>query len=173
MQSGLTIEGAKELEAMFAKFNNTAGRKGIRRAVRTAHRVVLDQIKANVRSLSHRHGKVDVVPLRSRMLKALKLRAARKQQAGRYKMDVLFADPEANRLVHYPKGASTSLGTKKTMGTRSFVPAALQFGHGANKQEAAVPFFSQAVDQARQRCQMVLQEELKKELIRLRFETGQ
>jgi hypothetical protein len=103
------------------------------------------------------------------MGKAVKLRARRRNPAGTYAMDVLFAEPEAAGLVHYPRGASSSLATKKTTGHRTFIPAALEFGHKdrSGKPVAAKPFMGPAVDASRRQTEAELSRTLARELDRL------
>ena len=55
-------------------------------------------------------------------------------------VNVLFRKGN-QELVYYPKGASSSLSTRKTTGRRSYIPAAIEFGHG---NAAPIPFLRKA-----------------------------
>lgn len=161
------LEGAAGLDKLFAAFDNAASRKGMRWAVRDAHKVVFDAVRAHIERLSPSSKISEGPSLRSRMIAALKLRVRRRNPVGTYAMDVKFVDSEAHGLVHYPQGASSSLLTRKTTGRRTFIPAALEFGHGSDKASAARPFMAPAVDASQSQCNAVLSKRLREELDRL------
>jgi len=65
----------------------------------------------------------------------------------------LKSDPD---FIGYSKGSAFSMAESRTKkgkvyhkqvsGKRSFVPAAIEFGHGKNKEQAARPFMRPAAD---------------------------
>jgi hypothetical protein len=163
------IEGAKELDRLFLQFDRVSARKGLRRAVRDAHRVVFKSIKQHIADLTSAVDDRRGPGLRARMQKAIRLRAKRKNKTGTYAVDAIFVNSEAAGLVSYPRGAHSSLETKKTQGRRTFIPAALEFGHKdrQGKPVAPKPFMGPAVDSSRREAEAALKANLARELDRL------
>jgi len=134
----MALIGGKELEDKLMQLEKKVGRGIVRTAVRKAQKALIPAIKANLAAISKGGGMAEKIS------KALQVRAPRKQKRGSYAINVqLKSDPA---FIHYPKGASSSLATKKTTGNRSYVPAAIEYGHGKSKADAARPFMRPAAD---------------------------
>jgi len=134
----VSLIGGKELEAKLLQLETNVGRKIVRSAVRNAQKSLIPTIKGNLAGISRGGG------MAQKISKALTVRAARRNPRGTYSVHVtLKSDPT---LVFYPKGSSSNLGTGKTTGKRSYIPAAIEFGHGKNKEQAARPFMRPAAD---------------------------
>jgi len=177
----LKIDGLKELDALVQSMPKNLAKKGIRRAVKRAHAVVYEAIRSRIEGLPN-SGLLKRRSLKLAMLMAWRQRPARHRRAGTYAIDGYFEDPEAAGLVHYRRGAHTPLARdvpdrhgrlRRRRGAevgRSFIPAALEFGHaapgqaGGTKIAAAVPFMRPGIDQAKEPAGQVLEAEMKKEL---------
>lgn len=158
----LQIDNLKEIERLLGSMDKVLARKPVRVAARAAQKIVHRSIVSHINALSAsgRPGP----SLRARMAKSLSIRAARKNPPGTYRMDVRFKNPEQYGLVYYPKGSSTSLSTGKTSGRRTFVPFALEYGHGSSKEAAARPFMRPGITAAEPTAERELNSVLWREL---------
>lgn len=145
------LEGGKELENKLAELEKKVSKKIVRTGVRKAQKVLLTAIKMRLNWIAKGGGMAEKIS------KALQVRAPKKQRRGGYAINVqLKSDPA---FIHYPKGASSSLSTGKTSGKRSYIPAAIEYGHGQNKEQAARPYMRPAADMtARQRIEILRKE---------------
>jgi len=134
----VSLIGGKEMEAKLLSLERNVGKKIVRAAVRNAQKSLLPYVKGALMGISKGGG------MAQRMAAALQVRAPKRQQKGSYAIHLQFKD--APGLVSYPKGASSSLSTKVTTGKRSFIPAAIEYGHGMTKEASARPFMRPAVD---------------------------
>lgn len=132
------IEGAKELEDKLMQIEKKTAKKIVRAAVRKAQKTLIPAIKAALSAISKGGGMAEKIS------RALQVRAARKNPPGTYSVHVqIKSQPD---FVYYPKGSHSTLGTRKTIGKRSFIPAAIEYGHGKNKEQAARPFMRPAAE---------------------------
>ena len=132
------IEGAKELENKLLQLERKVGKKIVRTGVRTAQKSLIPVIKGSLMAISRGGGMAE------KIAKALTVKAARRNPRGTYAVNVQLKDDPA--FLHYPKGSFSSLDTGKTTGKRSYIPAAIEYGHGSNKEQAARPFMRPAAD---------------------------
>ena len=166
MNARFQIDGLDALQRQMETLGPRVAKRVVRTACRAAMKPLHAEVKRRIAALPSSGRAGPLGSLKKRMLRALKLRVAKHQPRGQYAMDVIFVDPESAGLVHYPKGAATSLTTRKTTGTRTFIPAALEFGHGSDRQGSARPFFRPAVDTMRPEVQRVLEKELHNGILR-------
>jgi HK97 gp10 family phage protein len=134
----MSLIGGKELESKLAAIEKKVSKKIVRQGVRKAQKALIPSIKMYLAGISKGGGMAEKIS------KALQVRATRKQKRGSYSINVQLKNDPA--FIHYPKGASSSLSTKKTTGNRSYVPAAIEYGHGQNKEQSARPFMRPAAD---------------------------
>jgi hypothetical protein len=124
IKMSLQLEGGRELQLKLDALNTKVHQKIVRTAVRDAMQIDLNASKANARGL---------VGGQMGALLARRL-AVRKQKKALprfvYAMVCLF------------KGSDLIYISKK--GRRSFLPAAIEFGHGRSKAWSAIPFMRQA-----------------------------
>lgn len=129
--SSIKIEGGKELERRLAELESKVGKKIIRQAVRNSHKIMLAAAKSRAVSLvGGTMGKL--------LASNLVLRATRRQRRGSYEMQV--------RTRSESEGAPAEFTHITRDGTQHYVPAAIEFGHGSNKEQSARPFMRQAAD---------------------------
>ena len=134
----ISLIGGRELEAKLKELETKVSKKIVRAAVRKAQKSLIPTIKTYLAGISRGGG------MSEKIAKALQVRAPRRQARGSYSLNVQIRnDPE---LTYYPKGSSSSLATRKTTGHRSYIPAAIEYGHGQNKEQAARPFMRPAAD---------------------------
>jgi len=134
----VALIGGKELERKLLELEKKVGKKIVRPAVRNAQKVLLVAIKQRLNFIAKGGG------MAQKISKALTVRAQKKQKKGSYSINVQLKNDPA--FIHYSKGASSSLTTGKTTGKRTYAPAAIEFGHGKNKEQAARPFMRPAAD---------------------------
>lgn len=142
------LKGAKELEKKLLQLETKVGRKIVRSAVRNAQKAMIPTVKGYLAGISKGGGMVQ------RISKALTVRAQKRNPKGTYSVHVTIKPDPA--FVGYSKGSAFSLAEsttkkgkvyhKQVSGKRSYVPAAIEFGHGKNKEQAARPFMRPAAD---------------------------
>jgi hypothetical protein len=121
------IEGAKELENKLLQLETKVGRKIVRSALRKAQKSLIPTIKGYLSTISKGGGTAQ------RIVAALTVRAAKKNPRGSYAINVqLKPDVELFRI--------------SKDGKRSFIPAAIEYGHGHDKEGAARPYMRPAAD---------------------------
>lgn len=177
MKVEFQLTGAAELERLIASMPAKLAKKGIRRAVRVAHRIIYESVLAKINALPS-SGLLKRRSLKLAMLLNFRIKAPKRQQPGTYAMDAGFNNAESAGLVHYRHGSATAVsytGGERKIGKetgRSFIPAALEYGHGSNKESAARPFMRPGVEEARDRAQRTLEVEIVKELNAIVRESG-
>lgn len=162
----IDVQGLKDIEKRLTQLEKKVSKKLVRTAVRNAAKIMYDQIKSNIRGLDTKtQGDTQ---LRQRMLRALVVRAWKKQRRGLYGVGVRFLSEKEDLrrkkrvgvggFVGYRLGSASSLRTKKelkTVGGRYYIPFALEYGHafpgrgggkGAPKDVPAKPFIRPAYD---------------------------
>lgn len=122
------VKGAADLERMLAQLPAKVAKKTVRRAVRSGQKVVLAKTKENASNLVG--GKMGAL-----IAKKTKIKAPKRQKRGQYSLGTQVTnDPE---FEHENKD-----------GKRHWIPSAIEFGHGPNKEQIARPFMRNAADTA-------------------------
>jgi len=134
----IQIEGAKELENKLLQLETKVSRKIVRQGIRAAQKTLIPVIKGNLMAISRGGGMAE------KIAKALTVRAARRNPRGTYAVNVQLKDDPT--FLRYPLGSFSNLETGKTTGKRSYVPAAIEYGHGKSKEQAARPYMRPAAD---------------------------
>lgn len=145
MRIELQIAGLEALDRKLRDLPLKVAKKVVRSAVRRAQKITLAAIKASTLRLpiSKRW-----LGLRAALIAgAWELRAPRRQRSGGYALHVQLLPSPA--LVHESKD-----------GRRSYIPAAIEFGHGATKDKAARPYARPAAEKARPQVEQALAEDL-------------
>ena len=153
----MNLEGGKELERMLLALETKVARKVVRKGVRKGLKPTLTAAKSNALSMMGSDPKdKDEVSMRRLLNKNIVLRAAKKQRKGSYMMRVQLR-PEVDEFVGFTKGSHTDLRTRKLVGTRHYIPAAIEYGHG---NAAAVPFMRTAADANLKKAVPILRNEM-------------
>ena len=122
----MQIEGARQIDKALARVEGKEAKKVVRRAVRESAKVVQRRAKANAQAtVGGRMGRL--------LARFLIVRGQRKQRRGAFGVNLQFS----------PKGDEAFIHTSRT-GRRTYIPAAVEYGHGATKDAAARPFMRPA-----------------------------
>jgi HK97 gp10 family phage protein len=133
--ASIKLEGAKELERKLTSLERKIGKKIVRTAVRNAWKILLAAAKGNAQgAVGGRMGTL--------LARSLVLRTPRRQKRGGYAILV--------RMKSASEGAPTEFWHTSAEGKTTYVPAAVEYGHGRNKEQAARPFMRNAFDRVRQ-----------------------
>ena len=140
----ISLTGGKELEAKLKELETKVSQKIVRQAVRKAQKHLLNATKTYLAVISRGGG------MAQKIAKALQIKVP-KQETGGYQLDIwIRPNPE---FVYYRRGSHSVYKTGrhgerfagKTVG-RSYIPAAIEYGHGKNKKQSARPFMRPAAD---------------------------
>ncbi len=145
MRIDLHIDGLETLDRKLANLPGKIAKGAVRRAVRNAQKIVLNALRAKTAALpisERRQGR-----MRDLIAQAWQIRTPRRQIPGSYSLHVTL-----------PPGAFIYF-SKRTR-QRSYIPAAIEYGHGATKEKAARPFARPAADESKSLVEMVLAHDL-------------
>lgn len=148
MRVEFRIDGMERLDRKLKALPQKVAQRVVRRSVRNAQKIALNAVRTMTLALpvSKRMGGA----MKAAIAKAWQLRVPRRQRAGSYAMHVLLASrPE---FFHR---------SKKT-GRTSYIPAAIEYGHGPHAEGAARPYARPAADMSAPLVQAVLAHDLGK-----------
>lgn len=138
MAAGLEVKGAEGLDLAIGKLEGRPGKRIVRAGVRAGAKIVQKASKAN--ALSMVGGKMGAL-----LAAMLKVRAQKRSRtatkAGIVGVNVII-DKAGNNVFVYT--------SKK--GKQSYIPYAIEYGHGKAKDEAARPYMRKAADEHGQRA---------------------
>lgn len=146
MQAAVTITGLDTLDRKLRALPKVVAKRVVRKGVRAALKPLHQRARANARAIGRgakgnsraARRAASMGPL---IAKHIVIKAPRKQRPGTYALHVQMRAgvPE---FIHVSES-----------GHRSYIPSAIEFGHGANKDQAAIPHLRPAVA-ATQRTQL-------------------
>jgi len=160
----LQIEGAAEIIAKLQQIEKKMAQKILRSACREGAKIIEEQVKVNLRSMSSKSK--GATQMRRRMIQALGIRAWKRQRRGGYGVMIRFL-PEKDDLrrkrpigvsafTGYTMGSASSIKSKKLVqGSTYYIPTAIEYGHafpgrggkkGSPKDVPAKSFFRPAFD---------------------------
>jgi hypothetical protein len=183
MITTFTLRGGVELQRLLDTMPKNIQKAAIRKIVKNVINVPYEAVIRRIQALPS-SGLLKRSSLKLRMLMSFRKHPAKKQRAGVYSMDAAFVDAERFGLIYYAQGAHTpiSFNVRNRHGNlvdkrhgergRTFVPAALEWGHGSNKEAAARPFMRPAIDSSEAEAERRMAAELKDELDRIVREAG-
>lgn len=145
MRVELQIDGIAELDRKLAALPRKVAQKVIRQAVRAAQKLALASIKARTRALPP--GEPDGVDMSELMANAWELRVPKKQKPGSYALIV--------KLKALPQ-----FFYKSKKGKTSWIPAAIEYGHGPGTRTTPRPFARPGADEAKAAVEARLAKEL-------------
>lgn len=130
----MNITGGRELERKLLNIERKVAKKIVRKAVRVAQKPTLLAAKASAKSMIRpRVGEAgELGAMGSLIANNLKI-ISPKQRRGSYRLSVGI-DSKANDIF---------VDISKT-GKRNYIPAAIEYGHGSNKEQCAIPFMRSA-----------------------------
>lgn len=124
--ASFTISGASAFETMLGKLPKKMSKKIVRKSVRAAQKPVLAAAKSNAKTMVGGN-------MGSLIAKNIKIKAPKKQRRGQYQLGVKIVENEQFIAI-----------TKE--GRRYYIPMAIEYGHGHNKERAAEPFMRNAAN---------------------------
>jgi len=145
MATGFTITGAVELERKLTSLASNVQKRVVRKAVRAAREPVLRTAKTNASAIVG--GSFGALLSRN-----IVLRAKKKQQRGTYSVEV--------RTRSESEGAPPEFIHTTKSSRKYYIPAALEYGHGSNKEQAARPFMRPAAKSTEADSRRILEREL-------------
>lgn len=163
MSYGIKIDmqmiGGDQLLNRLSALDTKTHNKIVRQAVREAGRPVLRAAKANAKSMVG--GQMGKELARHMVLRKQKKRLPRFVFA----MNILFrirsmVDP----LLYYPLRRARVRKSGKKVLPKSFLPAAIEYGHGANKEKASIPFIRTAFKQTKTEAYKIMERALKRDI---------
>ena len=142
------IDGMEQLDRKLKALPVKVAQRVVRKSVRDAHKIMLNAVRTMTLTLpvSQRMGGA----MKAAIAKAWELRVPRRQVHGSYALQV--------RLKVLPEFFSKSRKTGKT----SYIPAAIEYGHGPHADGAARPYARPAADMSAPLVQAVLAHDLGK-----------
>lgn len=153
MRVAFQLEGAEDLAKRLTELGPRVERKAARPAVRSAQKVCLNASRASARSVARGTGRLfargeNDVSMSELIAQNLEIKAPRRQVAKSYSLHVQLRR-DVPEFVH----------TSKT-GRRTFIPAAIEYGHGSTPELAARPYMRAAAIATVQERMRVLGKEL-------------
>lgn len=159
MSTGFTITGARELQAKLDTLARNVQKRVVRKAVRAARKPVLARAKAN--ALARVGGSMGAL-----LAKAIVIAAPKKQQPGTYALHVQLLSQGRDQRRKNAIGVAGFVHESQRTGRRTYIPAAIEYGHGASKEQAARPFMRPAADSTERESLRILGRELASGLLR-------
>ena len=162
MKEGFYIEGAEQLIANLDTLGQRCAKTVIRQAVRKGRSVMLRQAVANARALPRSEKRLFVagkkgqedIRMSELIARNIVLSVPRRQVPGSYSMHVQMRR-NVPEFVHVSKA-----------GTQTYIPAAIEYGHGSSPQDAARPYLRPAADMTLAETKRVLAEQLRVGILR-------
>ncbi len=148
MRITLDIQGAAELDRKLAALPLKVARRVVPKAVRSAQKITLNAMRTMALALPISIKRAGA--MKAAIAAAMQIRVPARQRAGSYALHVRLAN---NPLFFY---------TSKRTGKTSYIPAAIEYGHGASKEEAARPYARPAADMSKPLVEAVLSHDLGK-----------
>jgi len=175
MHNGFVIEGAAELEAKLQTLALKLQKRVISTAVRKGQKVLVREAQMRARALPYSTRRRGAV--RALLAKNIVIKAPQKKRPGLYTLHVQMRSgvPE---FVGMAIGAHTKVNfsyvdkhgaTRQKIGAtvgQSYLPFAIEFGHGSTKEAAARPFMRPAAQVTAQERMRVLRRELSSGILR-------
>ena len=152
----MTLEGFEGLEKKLVNLERGTANKIVRTATRDAAKVTLVQVKSNAKTMVG--GNMGAL-----LAKHAKIVVFKHQRRGSYGVQIGMK-PNVPEFDYWPVGSSSSLRSKRTTDKKSYIPAALEYGHGNAR---PIPYIRRAWDATRSKAVTVLGESLKKGIERV------
>jgi len=148
------VSGGLELERKLKRLPDVVQKRVVKGAVKSAQSIVLRSVRSRTQNPSRRSARRKIAStskqnkgsMAHRMAKNIKLYVRKKKRPGEYSMTVRFKTESEGldqSLIYYPMGSYSSLKSRKTHGKRTFIPAAIEFGHGPGRRTQPLRFFTE------------------------------
>jgi HK97 gp10 family phage protein len=122
MADGMVLSGFEGLDRKLLSLERKVAKKIVRKATRESAKVVLKQVKANAKSMIG--GNMGAL-----IAKNAKVIVFKFQRKGSYGVQIGMK-PNVPQFDYWPIGSSSNLANRKSKGRKSYIPAAIEWGHG-------------------------------------------
>jgi len=140
----IKLSGGEELDRKLKNLETKVSRKIVRKAVRAAQKEPLVVAKSNAKTMIGG-------AMGGLISKWIKILSPKKQYRGSYRLDVGVSSMANDTFVVNSKSNK-----------RNYIPAAIEYGHGSNKNEAAIPYMRNAHEKTKTRSLRTFKSVLKK-----------
>ena len=117
----MVLEGFEGLNAKLIALPKKVAKKIVRTSKRESAKVVLKQVKSNAKSMVGGN-------MGGLLAKYAKVIVFKHQRKGSYGVQIGMK-PRVPEFDYWPVGSSSSLTSRKTTGKKSYIPAAIEYGH--------------------------------------------
>lgn len=148
--SSMTLEGFEGLGAKLLRLEKKTAKKIVRSSTRAAAKVTLKQVKSNAKSMIGGN-------MGSLIAKHAKVIVFKHQRKGSYGVQIGMK-PNVPQFDYWPVGSSSSLRARRTTGKKSYIPAAIEYGHGNAR---PIPYIRRAWETTKPKAVKTLANELK------------
>ena len=148
--SSMTLEGFDGLEKQLLELEKKVSKGIVRKSTRAGAKVMLAAVKSN--ALSMIGGNMGGL-----MSKKAAVIVFKHQRKGSYGVQIGMK-PNVPEFDYWPVGSSSSLSSRKVSGKKSYIPAALEYGHDNAR---PIPYIRRAFDASKAAAVKVLGENLK------------
>lgn len=135
------IAGADAFEQALGLLPAKMSKKIVRKSVRAGQKPTLVRAKSNANSMVG--GQMGAL-----IAKKTKIKGPKRQKRGQYSLGVVVTADDAFFEI-------------SKAGDRNYIPAAIEYGHGQDKEKAAIPFMLQAGESQRPKSLIELRKELR------------
>lgn len=162
MRIGFVIEGGEQLERNLATLPDRVQKRVVAPAVRAAQRPMLARAQANARSLPRAEQRLFVagkggqedIRMAELIARNIVIAAPKRQHRGSYSLHVQMRR-DVPEFRH-----------KSKAGVETYIPAAIEFGHGSDPAGAARPFMRPAADHTIAETRRILATEMGNGILR-------
>ena len=148
--ASMTLTGFDGLEKKLKSLPGKVAKKIVRTATREAAKVTLKQVKSNAKSMIG--GNMGALISKHAVVRVFKF-----QRKGSYGVQIGMR-PNVPQFDYWPIGSSSGLKNRKTSGKKSYIPAAIEYGHD---NASPIPYIRRAFDTTKARSVKVLGQKLK------------
>jgi len=150
MADGMVLTGFDGLDRQLLNLERKVAKKIVRKATREAAKVTLRKVKENASSMVGGN-------MGGLLSKYAKVIVFKHQRRGSYGVQIGMK-PGVPQFDHWPAGSSSNLSNRKSTGKKSYIPAAIEYGHGNAR---PIPFIRSAFQSTKAKSVHVLGKELK------------
>ena len=150
MADMMTLDGFDGLDRQLLNLERKVAKKIVRTATRESAKVTLTQVKTNAGTMVG--GNMGAL-----LAKFAKIIVFKHQRKGSYGVQIGMK-PNVDQFDYWPVGASSNLSNRKSTGKKSYIPAAIEYGHDNAR---PIPFIRNAFDKTKAKAVIVLGKFLK------------
>jgi len=162
--STFEIQGALQLEKNLQTLPRRVQKRVVKKAVRAGQRPMQAQARANARAIAGR-GRASS-GMMQKIARAIVIREPREKKPGVYTLHVQILSESQDAARKKSIGVAGFVHPSERTGKTTYIPAAIEFGHGADKDSAALPFMRPAAYGSQAETMQILERELRAGILR-------